>query len=289
MYQLFTDTDTDITPREAEAYGYKVISMPYTIGEVETYPYVDFEEFDYKSFYDTLRGGVIPTTSALSPLQYQEYFEPSLKEGKDIIYVHFSSAMSGTFNSLNIAWRELSTKYPDRKLHLIDTKFISIGSLCMVREIGKMAQQGATAEEIVAWAEREVDKFAVYFFADDLKFFARSGRVSNLTAFMGALIGIRPIISVGENGKMDSIGKAKGRRGAMRKLLDYVETLGDDIKSYPVIIGHADALSLAEELARELRARYGEDLKLDIVPVNPTIGSHCGPDTVGVCFHAKHR
>lgn len=289
MYQLFTDTDTDITPREAEGYGYKLISMPYTVGDVETYPYVDFDEFDYKTFYDMLRGGVIPTTSALSPLQYREQFEPSLKEGKDIIYVHFSAAMSGTFNSLNIAWRELSLEYPERKLHLIDTKFISIGSLCMVREIGKMAQAGATSEEIVAWAEREVDRFAVYFFADDLKFFARSGRVSNLAAFMGSLIGIRPIISVGDDGKMGSVGKAKGRRGAMRRLLEYVETLGDDIKSYPVIIGHADALPLAQELASELRAKYGEDLVYDIVPVNPTIGSHCGPDTVGVCFRAIHR
>lgn len=289
MYQLFTDTDTDITPKEAEKYGYKLISMPYIIDGVETYPYVDFDEFDAKAFYDTLRKGDLPSTCALSPLQYKEYFEPALAEGKDIIYVHFSAAMSGTFNSLNIAWRELSEKYPERKLHLIDTKFISIGSLCMVREIGEMALRGAQADEIVGWAEREVDRFAVYFFADDLKFFARSGRVSNLAAFMGALIGIRPIISVGDDGKMGSIGKAKGRRGALRKLLDYVDTLGDDIKSYPIIVGHADALPLAEELVRELRAKYGEDLRCDIVPVNPTIGSHCGPDTVGVCFHAKHR
>ena len=289
MYQLFTDTDTDITPREAEKYGYKLMSMPYIIGEVETYPYVDFDEFDYKSFYDTLRGGVIPSTCAFSPEQYKEYLEPSLKEGRDIIYVHFSAAMSGTFNALNLAWRELSEKYPERKLHLVDTKFISVGSLCIVRHIGEMALRGASTDEILEWAAKEVDKFAVYFFSEDLKFFARSGRVSNLAAFMGSLIGIRPIISVGEDGKMGSVGKAKGRRGAMRKLLDYIETLGDDIKSYPVIIGHTDNLPLAEELKGELIAKYGEDLECDIVPVNPTIGSHCGPDTVGVCFHAIHR
>ena len=111
MFQLFTDTDTDITPEVAKEYNYKLISMPYVIDGKEIYPYEDFETFDYPSYYGELRKGVLPTTCALSPTKYAEYFEPTLKEGKDIVYVHFSAAMSGTFNAMRIAWESLSEKY----------------------------------------------------------------------------------------------------------------------------------------------------------------------------------
>ncbi len=290
MYQLFTDTDTDITPAVAKKYGYKLISMPYSMkGDDEIYPYEDFDTFDEKQFYDTLRGGVLPKTFAISPEKYISYFEPTLKEGKDILYVHFSAAMSGTFNAMHLAWQELSEKYPERKLYTVDTKGITICSYNIVCEIGDMALNGASVEEILAWSEREVDKFAVYFFADDLKFFARSGRVSGLAAAMGGILGIRPIINMNDRGIMGSIAKAKGRKKALNALLDYVGSLQEDIKAHRVIIGHADAMELALQLQNRLKEVYGEDLNTEIVAVNPTAGSHCGPDTVGVCFHAIHR
>ncbi len=290
MYQLFTDTDTDFTPALAEEYGYKLISMPYSeTGENSIYPYEDFAEFDYKRFYDTLRGGVLPKTFTLSPSKYVEYFEPTLREGKDVLYVHFSAAMSGTFNAMRLAWQQLSEKYPDRRLYTVDTKGITICSYNIVKAIGRLAKNGATADDILAWAEKEVDKFAVYFYADDLKFFARSGRVSGIAATMGGLFGIKPILTMGTDGKMKSVTKARGRRGAAAKLLEYVELLQEDIKSYDVVIGHADAQELALDLEKKLKAAYGEDLHTEIVVVNPTAGSHCGPDTVGICFHAKHR
>ena len=290
MYQLFTDTDTDITPEQANLYGYKLISMPYSLSDgIDVYPYEDFEKFNYGAFYGDLRGGEIPKTYALSPEKYIEYFEPTLKEGKDILYVHFSAAMSGTFNSMRLAWEELAEKYPNRKLYTIDTKAITICSYNIVLEIGEMAKNGATVDEITAWAEKEVDKFAVYFFADDLKFFNRSGRVSGLAAFMGNLLGIRPIISISSDGMMRSVSKAKGKRAAMKKLLEYVNTLQEDIKNYRVIVGHTDAYNTAVELACALKEIYGQDLNTEIVVVNPTAGSHCGPDTIGICFHAIHR
>ncbi|MBR2967918.1 MAG: DegV family protein [Clostridia bacterium] len=290
MFQLFTDTDTDILPEEAEAFGYKLISMPYAIKDGDTvYPYEDFKIFDYGTFYNTLRDGTLPTTYGLSPVKYMEYFEPTLKEGKDILYVHFSAAMSGTFDSMKLAWQELSQKYPERKLYTVDTKGITILSNNIVKEIGEMALAGASIDEIMLWAEKEVDKFAVYFYADDLKFFARSGRVSGLSAVFGGILGIRPIININSDGIMKSVTKAKGRHGAMNKLLEYVDNLQEDIKDHRVIIGHADAYDLAAEMEELLKEKYGNDLRTEIVVVNPTAGSHCGPDTVGVCFHAKQR
>ena len=131
--------------------------------------------------------------------------------------------------------------------------------------------------------------YAVYFYADDLKFFARSGRVSNLSAAMGGILGIRPIISINSEGVMNSIAKARGRHGALKSVLSYVDSLQEDIKNHRVVIGHADAYDLALELESKLKEKYGTDLKTEIHAVNPTIGGHCGPDTVGVCFHAIHR
>ena len=289
MLVLFTDTDTDITPAQAKEFGYRLISMPYSIDGVTTYPYEDFEEFDAHAFYDKLRGGVLPNTSAISTQRYKDYFEPVFKAGDDILYVHFSRNMTATFDNMDIAVKELLEKYPDRKFYDIDTKGITLCSLLPVMEIGDMYKEGKSAEEILKWAETEIDKVACYFFADDLKFFRHSGRVSGIAGTMGTLLGIRPIIYMNEDGKMDSVGKEKGRVKAMERLISYVDELGEDLKEHRVLIGHSDSLDIAEEIERMLKEKYGDDLRTEIIVVNPTAGSHCGPNTVGVCFHAKRR
>ena len=289
MYTLFTDTDCDITPEVAAKYGYKLISMPYAPNGKEIFPYVDFKEFDYHEFYNMLRAGTLPSTSALPPTKYIEYFEPEFKEGRDILYVHFSAAMSGTFNSMRLALEELKEKYPDRKVYTIDTKGITLGSYNIVLEIGDLYKQGKSIEEIQKWAETEVDKFAIYFYADNLKFFAKSGRVSGFAAFIGGIIGLRPIIFMDSDGVMKTCDKSRGKIPTLNKLLDHVKELQDDIKGHRVIIGHSDALPIAHEFADMLRNEFGDDLNIEYCPVNPTAGSHCGPDAIGVSFHAKHR
>ncbi len=289
MFVLFTDTDTDITPAEAEKYGYKLISMPYSIDGETTYPYVDFETFDAHAFYDRLRGGVLPNTSAISEEQYRAYFEPVFAEGNDILYVHFSRAMTATFDAMDRAVEKLLEEYPERRFHEIDTKGITIGSLNIVLEVGDMYLAGKSVEEILEWSKTEVDKFAVYFFADDLRFFKHSGRVSGLAGTMGTLLGVRPIIHMDENGKMVSVGKEKGRAKAVARLVDTVEQLGDDVKGHRVIVAHTDSPDIAEEVIELLKERLGDGLQIETFDVNPTAGSHCGPNTVGVSFHAIHR
>ncbi len=289
MLILYTDTDTDITPAMAREYGYNLISMPYSADGKTVYPYVDFEKFDAHSFYDMLRGGVLPTTSALGKEAYIEYFEPHFKNGDDILYVHFSRAMTATFDAMDKALAELKEKYPERNFYEVDTKGITIGSLNIVLEIGELYKAGKSAEEILEWAKEEVDRFAVYFFADDLKFFKRSGRVSGLAGTMGTLLGIRPIIYMDENGKMVSVGKEKGRINALGKLVSYVEELGDRIEDHRVIVASADSKDIADQLSDMLKEKFGDGLNIVYVEVNPTAGSHCGPNTVGVSFHAKHR
>ncbi|HCA22036.1 MAG TPA: hypothetical protein DEO87_06640 [Lachnospiraceae bacterium] len=289
MLVLFTDTDTDITPEEAAEYGYKLISMPYSIDGKTVYPYEDFDKFEPHAFYERLRTGVLPNTSAISMDKYINYFRPVFEDGNDILYVHFSRAMSATFGAMDQAVEYLKQHYPERKFYEIDTKGITIGSLNIIKEIGDLYKAGATIDEIIEWSKVEIDKFAVYFFADDLKFFKHSGRVSGIAGTMGTLLGIRPIIYMNEEGKMVSIGKEKGRSKAVERLVSYVEELGEDVKDHRIIVAHADAPYLAEELAELLKNRFGQDIRLEITNVNPTAGSHCGPNTVGVSFHAKHR
>lgn len=289
MLVLFTDTDTDITPEIAKEFGYKIISMPYSIDGNTTSPYVDWDTFDSHSFYDMLREGIIPTTSAIGEEEYIRHFEPVFADGDDIMYVHFSRSMTASFDAMDKAVEKLKTKYPDRQFYEIDTKGISALSLLVVEEVGDMYKEGKTALEILEWAKAESDHFAMYFFADDLKFFARSGRVSGLAGTMGTLLGIRPIIFIDSTGKMVSVGKEKGRRKALDRLVSYVDELGDDIKNHRIIIGHTDAPELVEEIREALTEKFGNDLRIEITVTNPTIGSHCGPDGVGIAFHAIHK
>lgn len=289
MLKLFTDTDTDVTPEIAQKYGYSLISMPYTVDGKDIYPYVDFDKFDHKAFYDMLRGGTIPSTSAISPAKYIEYFEPVFAAGDDILYVHFSAAMTATFGFMELALKELRERYPERKFYAVDTKGITLGSLNIVEEIGDMYLAGKTVEEILEWASTEVDKFAAYFYADDLKFFKKSGRVSGLAAVMGSLVGVRPIIYMDGEGKMVSVGKEIGRVRALARLVQYVRDLGDDVESHRVIITHSDVADIAEQLGEMLQNEFGGKLNIQYSVVNPTAGSHCGPNGVGVSFHAIHR
>ena len=183
----------------------------------------------------------------------------------------------------------LKKKYPERKFYEIDTKGISAISLYILEEIGEMFNSGKTLEEVLEWAKTEIQHYAVYFFADDLKFFRRSGRVSGLAATMGGLIGLRPLIYMSPEGKMETIGTEKGRVKVMEKLVNYVAELSDDIKGNRIIIIHTDALAWAEQMELMLRERFGKDLKISTVMVNPTVGAHCGPNVLGLAFHAKHR
>lgn len=289
MYKLFFDSDCDVTLEVAKKYNATLISMPYALNGEEVSPYKDWKVFDAHTFYDALRkGDANPTTSALNEREYIEYFEPVLKEGKDILYVHFSRQMSATFNSCDAAIKTLLAQYPERRIQLIDTKAISISALLTCIRIGELVNEGKSIDEIVAVSEDIIMTSSVYFYADNLKFFARSGRVSGFSAFMGGMIGVKPIIYMSSEGKMVSIDSAIGRRKALDKILSYVEKKQDDFKKYPVLIANADSLALVDEFVAKLKEKFGE-FEYTVVDVNPTAGCHCGPDVIGIAFHGKER
>lgn len=278
MYQLFFDSDCDVSLEIARKYNATLISMPYTIKGEEIAPYKDWEVFDYKAFNNALRAGdADPTTMALNVQEYLMYFEPVLKEGRDILYIHFSRKMSATFNSCDAAIKQLLQKYPERRIQLIDTKAITICSLVACMRFGELYLQGKSIDEMLEASDDIINHSAGYFFADNLKFFARSGRVSGFSAFMGGMIGVKPIIYLSNEGTMVSIDRAVGRKKALEKIMDYVIKKEDHIKDYPVVIAHGDAMYLVEEFEKMLKAHFGDDIQYMVIPVNPTAGCHCGP------------
>ncbi len=289
MFTLFTDTDTDITPKIAAEYGYKLISMPFSVDGKTVYPYADSDEFDTHAFYDSLRAGALPTTSAIGESQYEQYFEPEFSAGKDILYVHFSRAMTATFEAMDRAVARLREKYPERKFYAVDTMGITICSMNICLEIGDMYKAGKTPEEIVGWAEKEVLHYGTYFIADDLKFFRRSGRVSGLKATMGDLMGVRPLIYMNSEGKMVNFGSVRGRRKALQQLVDILEQKGENAEEHRVIIGNTDAPELVAEIKKMITDRFGDRYRIIEAVTNPTAGSHCGPNGVGLCFRVGSR
>ncbi|MCH3909135.1 MAG: DegV family EDD domain-containing protein [Bacilli bacterium] len=164
-----------------------------------------------------------------------------------------------------------------------------MGALNIVMEIGDLYKQGKSIKEIQDWAKEEVDRFAIYFYADNLKFFGKSGRVSGISATMGNLFGIKPLIYMNSDGQMVSIAKARGRVAAMNRLLQYVIELQDHIQDHRILIAHTDCLYLAERMGHLIEHVFGNNLKIEYVVVSAVPGSHCGPDCIGVSFHAKHR
>lgn len=292
MFALFTDTDSDITPAIAKEYGMHIISMPYIVDGKTIYPYedVDFEKsYDCHEFYQKLRKGALPTTAGLSPEKYKSYFEPCFERGEDVLYVHFSTVMSGTFSAMNLAVKELKEKYPERNFYEIDTKGITVLSYAISIAVAEMYKNGDSVEKILAWADSEVQKHAIYFYVDDLKFFARSGRVSNFSAIMGNIVGIHPILTMGADGMMTALGKAQGRKKTLNKIMDMIAEKQEDIASHKIYIGHSDMPDVAEIAENMLKERFGENLDVTKVEVNPTAGCHCGPDGLGIVFHAKNR
>ena len=294
MLRLFVDTDCDVDLKTAKEYGLELISMPYTVDGKLVCPYEDYEEFDSKEFYDMLRqravqGGELPTTSSVNAERYKQYFEPFFAQGDEILYVHFSEAMSQTFENMRAAVAELKEKYPDAVFREYDTKAITALGYTLAIEAAELYKAGKSADEIIAHLDKERDHFTIYFFADNLKFFKRSGRVGGLAATMGTLLGVRPLIHINEEGQMLSIGKERGRANAIDALLRYADELGDDVAGHRIVIAHTGALEIVEQVEEMVREKYGPDVEIIKFPVNPTAGAHCGPDSVGLCFHSKRR
>ena len=256
--------------------------------EEKEYRYDLGKNTDFRAFYDAVRGGAVPKTQALNPEDYKEILTPYFEKGEDVLYVSFSHKMSGTFNYLDIALRELKEKYPDRKCTIFNTNGISLGAGIQVEQAALMKKAGASDEEILAFLKEFTDRVAVYFVVDDLMHLKRGGRLSGFAAVAGTLLSLKPVLTFNEEGGLSVLTKVGGRKKAISTLAAHVVEELRDADKYSVYIVDADCKEDGDRL-RDLILEKRPEAQIVRQIVGPVIGSHCGPGTLGVIFVADRR
>ena len=242
-----------------------------------------------KEYFDSMRAGAAPSTSLLPVGAYLEQFEPILAQGKDILFIAFSSQLSGTLANARSASEELLEKYPERKILIVDTLSISAPQSILILKAYELYKAGKSMEEVARWVEENRLRAQAWFTVDDLKYLRRGGRISAGAATVGTMLDLKPIITESREGKLVSIDKVRGRKSALRLIADRAaECIEDPANAMPVIM-HADAPEDAQRLEKLLRERVPQLTDIQTWYVGPVIGAHCGPGTVAIFFLAESR
>lgn len=284
---LFMDSDEELWFTDAEELGCEVISMPYVLDGKLT-DYWLGKDFDGKDFFGKMRKGSVPTTCALNVDDYLRYFTPFFEKEKDIFYIHFSNKMSGTFESLSLAIKQLKKSFPKRQIVLFDTLSISSGAGMMVWDMGKMFNEGKSVDEILEYGHKNINNYAAIFTVGDLKYLKRGGRLSSVQAFVGSVLNIKPLIRITESGELKKFAQVNGRKKSIAYMVDYVKTRAIDLEKHLFFILHADCEDDAKYLLEQLKSVL-PNVNARIQIIGPTIGAHCGPDSLGITFYAKER
>lgn len=285
-YVIFTDSACDIAPKLLEQWGIRYASLTYTFdGDDKTYINTDMTN---EEFFGRMRQGGRPKTAAVNADAFASAFKPVLDEGKDILYVGFSSAISATVNSAHIAKEELVQQYPRRTIRIVDTLAASAGSGMMAYLASEKKKAGASLEENAAYLEALVPRLCIWFSVDDLEYLKRGGRVSPLVAMAGSVLGIKPVLMMDDTGSLVKATTVRGRKKAIEALADKYGELSCEEKNTPIFISHAEYEDAAKQLATLLKERYGAEVTL-ISQIGPVIGSHSGPGTLALFFIGKNR
>lgn len=285
-YVIFADSSCDLSAEMLEKRGVPYASLSFRFdnsGEEYTN-----NGMNIKDFYDKMRAGGVAKTSAANSETFAIEFEKILNEGKDILYIGFSSGLSTTYNSARIAAEQLKTSYPDRKIIVVDTLAASAGIALLIDMVISKKNEGASIEEAAKFAEDNKMRICHWFTVDDLVYLKRGGRISPAAAFFGNMIGIKPVLHVDNEGHLVNVLKVRGRKMSVATLADKYGELADDEGNKIVYISHGDCLADAEELGRIIKEKYGAETKL-ITNVGTVIGAHSGPGTLALFFVGKER
>ena len=284
-YVILTDSSSDLSREQLLAYD--VVSIPLFVTLEGEQPRSN-DVIDNKDFYAFLRTKKGATTSAVSIESFLEAFESYLKDGKDVLYLGFSSGLSGTYNAAFVAARELREKYPERKIETVDTLAASLGQGMLVYLAAKKRAEGASFDEVRLFVEDNKMNMVHLFTVDDLFFLHRGGRVGLATAVAGSALGIKPIMHVDDAGHLVKIGTKRGRRQSLDDLCERMKALAIDPAEQTVFISHGDCAEEAEYLASRIRETMGVK-NFEIGYVGPVIGAHSGPGTMALFFLGKER
>ncbi|MEG0875045.1 MAG: DegV family protein [Clostridiales bacterium] len=287
-YVLITDSTVDLGYEYMEKNNVPFLTLCYIVGEKE-YLYDMEKTTDIHKFYENMREGKeMAVTTQINTEEYKEYFKKYLNEGKDIIYLCFSSGLSGSFNSALNAEKELKQQYPHRKIAIIDSLAASMGQGLIIRDAVEKRDSGADFEELLNHIKTKIPQTNHWFTVDDLNHLYRGGRVSKTAAVLGTVLNIKPILNVDDEGHLIPREKVRGRKKALLGLVDKVKKYIVNSENQTILISHGDIVEDAVFVGNEIEKRM-KIKGLYYSNIGPVIGAHSGPGTVAVFFFGKSK
>lgn len=284
-YIITTDNMCDLPTEYLEKNSVKTVSLTYSAQDI-TYGTLENPIQEAKDFYEMMRAGVTPKTTQINPDTARKFFEPLIKEGCNILHIAFSSALSGTFNSMSIAAAELNEEYPGTKILVVDSLCASLGEGLFVDYAVSLRNSGKTMDEACSELEAEKLSFCHLFTVDDLIYLFRGGRVSRTSVIFGTMLGIKPMLHVDDLGRLVPQGRVRGRKASLDDLVQRMLANMTREKTVKFFISHGDCAEDAEYVAKKVSEATGLTDYL-IGNVGPVIGSHSGPGTVALFFRGK--
>ena len=282
-YEIYTDSCANLTDEQIDDLKLNIITMEFFMGGKAYRSYTRGERSNLKQFYTKMREKEIVTTSQINHDTFIHAFRDDLQRGKDILYIAFSSGLSGTFQAARLAAQDLMETYPERKVLVVDSLAASMGQGLLVYHACMQRDAGLGLEELAKWVEDNRLKLCHWFTVDDLFFLKRGGRLSSASAVLGTLLGVKPVLHVDDEGHLILMGKARGRKKALEALVEHMERTVEKPEEQVIFISHGDCIEDAQIVAQMVR----EKLKVKDIVINyidPVIGGHSGPGTVALFF-----
>ena len=287
-YRIITDSTTDLAPEMIRELGVQVAPLCYVMDGSTYHNIPGGGEMSDQAFYQKLREGTMPTTTQINSEEFVALFTPVLEAGEDILYIAFSSGLSGTCQSAHLAARELKDRFPERRVEVFDSLCASMGEGLLVYHAATRKNQGATMDEVLAWLKENVLHLCHWFTVDDLNHLKRGGRVSTATALVGTMLGIKPVLHVDDEGHLIPVSKVRGRKQSLDALVKKMEETAIDPQHQVVFLSHGDCLEDARYVAKQVKEKLGvKEVKINFI--GPVIGAHSGPGTVALFFLGSTR
>ncbi|WP_188455275.1 DegV family protein [Virgibacillus oceani] len=277
--KILADSASDLSTKHYNEFDIEMVSLTVHLDEKE---YEDGKTISPKSVYDAMREGKSPKTSQVSPQTFKTIFTSYAEANQPLIYIAFSSELSGTYQTGKMMEQEVKEKYPDAPIHVIDTKCASIGYGLVVLRAAQLAKSGAGVDEIIEMATYHAKHMEHIFTVDDLEYLYRGGRVSKTAAFVGSLLKIKPILHV-DDGKLVPLEKIRGSKKLLGRIVEIMEERGTDFKNQVIGISHGDDIERAEKLAEVIKEKFNPK-EIVIEMVGSAIGAHAGPGTIALFF-----
>lgn len=287
-YKIVTDSCANLTDKQIADYGLEIISLKYFVGETGYESYIKGQKIDYSAAYKILREKGKITTSLANRDSCDKVILPILEGGEDVLVLAFSSGLSGTCQNILNAAEDYCEMFPDRKIIVVDTLSASMGQGLIVHYAVKLKNEGKSIEQVADWVEQNKLSVCHIFTLDDLFFLKRGGRLSGSSAVVGSLMNIKPLMHMADDGKLYVTGKARGRKAAIKHLIDSLEVQGKDVENQDIFIVHGDCEDEAVFIGEEIKKRY--NVKNVVYNcLDPVIVSHSGPGTLAVFFIGNIR